>query len=47
MSTTDELVAACVDAMTEPDPRGAVQEILARSVVDRWLIDTLNARRPD
>ena len=41
MATTDELVAACVDAMIEPDPRGAVREILARSVVDRRLTDTL------
>ena len=41
MSTTDDLVAACIDAMSEPDPRGAVREILARSLVDRWLTDTL------
>jgi predicted metal-dependent enzyme (double-stranded beta helix superfamily) len=41
MGTTDELVAACVDAMTEPDPRRAVREILSRSVADRQLADAL------
>ncbi len=44
MTTTDDLVAACTEAMAEPDPRGAVREVLARSVVDRRLTDTL--RRP-
>src|SRR5271165_2962265 len=41
MATTDELVAMCVEAMTEPDPRGAVREILARSVADERLTDGL------
>jgi len=41
MATTDELVATCVEAMTEPDPRGAVREILARSVADERLTDGL------
>jgi len=43
MATTDELVDACAEAMTEPDPRGAVREVLARSVVDRWLTDALKS----
>lgn len=46
MATTEDLVAACAEAMTEPDPRGAVREILARSVVDRRLTDTLKAPEP-
>ncbi|MGA8726631.1 MAG: hypothetical protein WB565_16480 [Acidimicrobiales bacterium] len=42
MSAADELVATCVQAMmTEPDPRGAVREILARSVADARLTDGL------
>ena len=43
MTTTDDLVSACAEAMAEPDPRGAVREVLARSVVDRRLTDTLRS----
>jgi len=41
MTTTDDVVTACIDAMIESDPRDAVREILARSVIDRRLTDTL------
>jgi predicted metal-dependent enzyme (double-stranded beta helix superfamily) len=41
MTTTDELVDACVGAMSESDPRGAVREILSRSVGDKTLIESL------
>jgi predicted metal-dependent enzyme (double-stranded beta helix superfamily) len=41
MAGIDEFVAACVEALTEPDPRGAVRDVLARSVGDRWLTDSL------
>jgi predicted metal-dependent enzyme (double-stranded beta helix superfamily) len=41
MATTDELVAACVGAMTESDPRGAVRQVLLHSLADSWLTDTL------
>jgi len=44
MATTDDLVAACEDAMAEPDLRGAVREILTRSVADQRLADDL--KRP-
>ncbi len=37
MTVTDALVAACVEAISESDPRGAVREVLARSVTDRAL----------
>jgi predicted metal-dependent enzyme (double-stranded beta helix superfamily) len=35
------LVATCVAAMAEPDPRSAVREILSRSVGDKGLTDGL------
>jgi predicted metal-dependent enzyme (double-stranded beta helix superfamily) len=41
MATTDELVSSFVDAMTEPDPRGAVRETLSRFIADRQLTDAL------
>ena len=34
LAPTDEFVAACVDAIADPDPRGAVREILARTMAD-------------
>jgi predicted metal-dependent enzyme (double-stranded beta helix superfamily) len=40
-TTGDDLVAACVDAMAESDPRGAVRAILTRSVADRRLAEAL------
>jgi predicted metal-dependent enzyme (double-stranded beta helix superfamily) len=43
MATTDDLVAACVEARAESNPRGAVREILDRFVVDRGLTDTLKS----
>jgi predicted metal-dependent enzyme (double-stranded beta helix superfamily) len=41
MATTDDLVAECVEAMAESDPRGAVREILTRSVANQRLADAL------
>lgn len=41
MTTIDDLVAACAEAIAQSDPRGAVREILGRFVVDRGLTDTL------
>ncbi len=38
MVGTDALVAACVDAMEEPEPRGAVREVLGRFVAEEALI---------
>jgi predicted metal-dependent enzyme (double-stranded beta helix superfamily) len=43
MTSIDELVAACVEAMTESDPQGAVRDILTRSVSDRRMTDTFKA----
>jgi predicted metal-dependent enzyme (double-stranded beta helix superfamily) len=37
----DELVAACVDAIGEHDPRLAVRSVLERAAVDRKLTDSL------
>jgi len=34
MTTVDELVAGCIDAMAEAEPRKAVREVLARSLAD-------------
>jgi predicted metal-dependent enzyme (double-stranded beta helix superfamily) len=39
MAATDGLVAACREAMHEPDPRGAIREVLARVVTDGTLSD--------
>jgi predicted metal-dependent enzyme (double-stranded beta helix superfamily) len=38
--TTDELVVACIEAIAEPDPRGAVREVLSRFVADGALIES-------
>jgi predicted metal-dependent enzyme (double-stranded beta helix superfamily) len=35
----DEVVADCVEALAEPDPRGAVREVLTRLVTDRALTE--------
>jgi predicted metal-dependent enzyme (double-stranded beta helix superfamily) len=43
MAAIDELVAACVDAMSEADPREEVREILAGSVGKGWLTDKLKS----
>ncbi len=40
MAATDELVAACMEAMADPDPRGAVREVLCRVVTDGTLTET-------
>jgi len=37
MIATDEVVAACVEAIGESDPRGAVRQVLARSLANRVL----------
>jgi len=37
MVATDELVAGCVDAITEQDPRGAVREVLQHALASRKL----------
>jgi len=37
MTALDTLVAACIEAIGQPDPRGAVREVLARSVADSAL----------
>ncbi len=37
MTTIDTLIAACVEAISEPDYRGAVREVLTRTVTDRNL----------
>ena len=39
MTATDDLVAACMAAVAEPDPRGAVREVLARVVTDGALTE--------
>jgi len=31
----DQVVAGCIDAIDDPDPRGAVRDVLARAVTDR------------
>jgi predicted metal-dependent enzyme (double-stranded beta helix superfamily) len=41
LATTDDLVAACVEAMADSDPRGAVRDILTRSVAGQQLADDL------
>jgi len=41
MIATDDLVAACVHAMAESDPKAAVREILTRCVADRRFGDAL------
>jgi predicted metal-dependent enzyme (double-stranded beta helix superfamily) len=41
MGATDDLVAECVQAAAEPDPRGAVREVLDRAVASRKLADAL------
>jgi predicted metal-dependent enzyme (double-stranded beta helix superfamily) len=45
MATTDDLVAACVDAVAESDLRGAVRDILTRAVADPRLVDELEHRK--
>jgi predicted metal-dependent enzyme (double-stranded beta helix superfamily) len=35
MIRTDDLVAACIEAVSEGDPRGAVRDVLERYVTDR------------
>lgn len=37
MTATDALVAACIEAISDPDARGAIREVLARSVTDGTL----------
>ena len=39
----DELVAQCVDAITETEPRLAIRSVLERALSDRQLADTLGA----
>ena len=39
MAATDELVAGCVDAIAEQDPRRAVREVLEQAVASRRLVD--------
>jgi len=42
MNASDELVADCIDAVSEPDPRGAVREVLKRFVTgEGWKLDRL------
>jgi predicted metal-dependent enzyme (double-stranded beta helix superfamily) len=41
MSTTEELVAACREALAEPDPKGPIREILLGSVTDGRMADRL------
>jgi len=40
----DELVARCVEAIADGDPRLAVRSVLERAVSDRHLADTVGAR---
>ena len=42
VSTTDELVVGCIDAVAEVDPRGAVREVLRRAVASGKLADELS-----
>ena len=46
MATTDDLVAACVDAMAESDPRGGVRDVLTRAVADHRVVDALERPSP-
>jgi predicted metal-dependent enzyme (double-stranded beta helix superfamily) len=39
MVATDELVAGCMDAIAEQDPRRAVREVLEQAVTSRRLVD--------
>ena len=39
MVTVEELVAECMEAVAESDPRAAVREVLARAVASRELAD--------
>jgi len=41
MVAVDELVAGCVDAIAEPDPRRAVREVLDRALAGGKLADSL------
>jgi predicted metal-dependent enzyme (double-stranded beta helix superfamily) len=41
--TTDQLVASCIEAVSETDPRAAVREVLTRFVTDK----TLRNHQPD
>jgi predicted metal-dependent enzyme (double-stranded beta helix superfamily) len=41
MVAMEELVAECVEAVAEQDPRGAVREVLERAVANRRLVDAL------
>ena len=41
MGARDELVAECVEAASEPDPRGAVGEVLRRALANRKLAGEL------
>jgi predicted metal-dependent enzyme (double-stranded beta helix superfamily) len=43
MGATDELVAGCVQAVAEADPRGAVREVLERTVATAKLADELGS----
>ncbi len=40
MAVTDELVAACIEARAEQEPRGAVREVLSRVVADGSLTES-------
>ena len=42
MVVTDELVAGCVDAIAEQDPRGAVREVLKQALAGRKLGETFS-----
>jgi predicted metal-dependent enzyme (double-stranded beta helix superfamily) len=42
----DELVAGCVGAVAESNPRGAVREVLARATSNRRLADALGDSAP-
>ena len=39
MAVTDELVAGCIDAIVEQDPRGAVREVLTTALATEKLAD--------
>ena len=41
MLATEGLVAACLEAIAEPDPRGAVREVLERATANSKLADAL------
>ena len=42
MAVADELVAGCVDAIAEQDPRGAVREVLEQALASRKLGDAFS-----